>query len=61
MQLIRTLTVVLAFVLMSSTVICGLWIRFSGKADDSSVAFHMNIALATVAVVTAAIVMLMKR
>ena len=38
-------------VLLFSTTVCGLWIRTSGQADESSTAFHMTIGIAT-AVVT---------
>ncbi|HEY3374581.1 MAG TPA: hypothetical protein VGK02_05925 [Candidatus Aquicultor sp.] len=47
--------IVLAVVMLVSTLICGLWIKFSGKADASSVNFHMWPAIATTIVVLIAL------
>lgn len=40
-----------SIVMLASTLICGLWIKFSGKADASSTDFHMWLAIATIIVV----------
>ena len=48
-------------VLLFSTCVCGLWIRYSGEAiDDSSINFHMVIGIVTaiVAVITMALAVL---
>jgi hypothetical protein len=57
----KTMMVVLAILsalLLFSTVMCGLWIRYSGEVvEDSSITFHLGIGLATavVSVVTLAL------
>lgn len=43
-----TVMAIITAILLLSTLICGLWIRYSGEADDSSVTFHMGIASVTV-------------
>ena len=48
---------ILTGVLLFSTTVCGLWVRSSGQADESSITFHMAIGIAT-AVVTAATLIL---
>ncbi len=45
-----TILAIITGILLLSTLICGLWIRYSGEADDSSVSFHMGIASLTVVV-----------
>lgn len=40
-----------SLVMLASTLICGLWIKFSGKADATSADFHMWLAIATIVVV----------
>jgi len=44
-------------VLLFSTVVCGLWIRYSGEADESSIGFHMTIGIATAVIAVAAMVL----
>jgi len=56
----KTLTIILAVVsglLMASTLICGLWMRSQPQVDPSSVTFHMGIALLTIVLSLATIVM----
>lgn len=44
------LLLVLTFVLLGSTLMCGFWLRYSGqKVDDSALSFHMWMAIASVA------------
>jgi hypothetical protein len=47
----KTALFVASLVLLASTLICGLWIKFSGKADSSSTDFHMWLAIITILVV----------
>jgi uncharacterized membrane protein YdcZ (DUF606 family) len=57
----KTLLVLLGVasgILMLSTVICGLWLRYSGKPiETSSLNFHLGIALLTVLVSVVTIVL----
>jgi hypothetical protein len=48
---------IVAGVLLFSTTVCGLWIRTSGQADESSTAFHMMIGIATAVVTVIALVL----
>ena len=46
----KTTIIILAVIsalLIVSTVICGLWIKNSGEADESSIKFHLQIGLTT--------------
>lgn len=47
----KTALLIASLALLSSTLICGLWIKFSGKADASSSTFHMWLAILTILVV----------
>ena len=52
MKTVMWVMAILTGVLLFSTTVCGLWIRSSGQAEESSIQFHMVIGIAT-AVVTA--------
>lgn len=46
----KTVILILAIVsglLIFSTTVCGLWIRYSGEADESSTSFHLGIGVLT--------------
>lgn len=51
----KTVLLIASIVLLASTLICGLWIKFSGKADASSSTFHMWLAILTIVVVVVAL------
>lgn len=57
-----TMTVI-TFLLLFSTVVCGLWIRYSGKeVEASSLDFHMWIGILTaVSVVATTIILLLRK
>lgn len=46
---------VLSGLLLFSTTVCGLWIRAQENVEQSSINFHMGIALLTVAAVVVTI------
>ncbi|MHA2202925.1 MAG: hypothetical protein ACW991_04490 [Candidatus Hodarchaeales archaeon] len=49
MSILEISMIVITFVLMFSTTVCGLWIEYSGEEKDpSAIKFHMAIALVTV-------------
>jgi hypothetical protein len=49
MGMIEIGMIVITVILMFSTMICGLWIEYSGEEKDpSAIKFHMVIALVTV-------------
>ncbi len=50
--------VVLSFLLLGSTLICGLWMTKQPRLDPSSVSFHGWLALISVAVVAVTMVVL---
>jgi len=44
----KILMLIVSILFLSSTIICGLWIRYSGREiKDESVKFHMLLAIAT--------------
>ena len=48
MKTILVISAVLTGLLIFSTVVCGLWLRYSGEpVEQSSLNFHMLIGLAT--------------
>ncbi len=48
MGIIEISMIIITFILMFSTMICGLWIEYSGEEKDpSAIKFHMVIALLT--------------
>lgn len=54
----KTITIILAAIsilLLLSTLICGLWLKSKG-ADASGIAFHIQLAIPTVIVTLATIV-----
>ena len=58
MKTMMIILAILSALLLFSTVVCGLWIRYSGEVvEDSSITFHLVIGLATavVSVVTLAL------
>ena len=60
MNIARTIVNVITFILLFSTAICGLYIRYAkDKIDDynSSVNFHLFFAILTVIFVTGSIVL----
>jgi hypothetical protein len=49
MELLTTLSIVCTGLLLFSTTVCGLWMKFTNEVvDPSSKNFHMTIALLTV-------------
>lgn len=58
MKTILIVSAIISGLLIFSTVVCGLWLRYSGQpVEESSISFHMTIGLAT-ALITAATVIL---
>ncbi|MCP4541052.1 MAG: hypothetical protein GY832_28280 [Chloroflexi bacterium] len=57
MNTVRWIMAILTGLLLFSTVVCGLWIRYSGEADNGSISFHMVIGIAT-AIATAVTIVL---
>lgn len=58
MKLVQWIMVGTTGLLLFSTTVCGLWLRFSGEpVVQSSVNFHVAVALTTVAVTSATLVM----
>lgn len=49
MKTVLIIAAVLTGLLLFSTTVCGLWIRGQANVDATSIQFHMNIALVTVA------------
>ncbi|MHB9134544.1 MAG: hypothetical protein ACYDBB_26015 [Armatimonadota bacterium] len=47
MKILSILIAVITGLLLSSTAICGLWIKANKVTDASSITFHMNIGIAT--------------
>ena len=55
----KTAVLIMAIVtglLLFSTVVCGLWIRYSGEVDESSTSFHMTIGIVTAVIAVGAMV-----
>jgi len=51
MKILIAILAALSTLLLLSTVICGVWIRFSGEVvEQSSINFHMGIAVLSVGV-----------
>ena len=62
MKALKIIMVVVTSLLLFSTVVCGLWMRYSGKeVDDSSRLFHMVVGLAGVAATAVTLVLLARR
>ncbi len=47
MRIARLIVAIVTGLLLFSTSVCGLWIRYSGQADSSNLNFHLVIGLAT--------------
>ena len=61
MKTVLLILAILSGVLLLSTAVCGLWIRYSGEADESSTQFHLLIGLASVAVTAVTLVLAVLR
>ena len=62
MKTILIISAILTGVLIFSTVVCGLWLRYSGQEiAKSSLDFHMVIGLLTCAAMVATTVMALAR
>jgi len=63
MRLIEIIMIVITGILLFSTVVCGLWIRFSGQeVEVSSLNFHMILGILTaIATVITIILLLVNR
>lgn len=48
MKIVTMISSVLTFLLLLSTMICGLWMKANNVTDPSSFAFHMNCGIASV-------------
>lgn len=60
MKTIMIVSAILTGILMFSTVVCGLWIRYTPEpVEDSSIVFHMVIAILTVIASAATIILSM--
>jgi hypothetical protein len=58
MKTLLILTTIATGIMIASTLICGLWLRFSaGPVEQSSINFHMGIALATIIVTALTLVL----
>ncbi|PKM73171.1 MAG: hypothetical protein CVU91_06285 [Firmicutes bacterium HGW-Firmicutes-16] len=60
----KTLTIIvaiLALVLLACMLLCGLWLRAKGVTDAGSVAFHMQLGIATIVVSAISIILLLIR
>ena len=56
MKTVIVIMAVLTGLLMLSTLICGLWMRAQETVDPSSISFHMGIALLSVVLALATLV-----
>jgi len=62
MRMLEWIMVIVTGLLLFSTVVCGLWLRFSGqKIEASSLDFHMIVGLLAVAATVVTIILLMIR
>ena len=63
MRVFEWIMIVATGLLLFSTVVCGLWMRFSGKEiEQSSIDFHMYVGLlAAVATVITIVLLLMRK
>lgn len=61
----KTLLIILSiatFLLIFSTLVCGLWIRNSAEVvEESSITFHMNIGILTSVVTVATVIVALIR
>lgn len=56
MKTLSLISMIVTFLLMGSTVLCGFWIRSNG-ADAEGVRFHMLIAVTTVLVASVTMIL----
>jgi len=59
---LRIIMMIITFLLLFSTIICGLWIRYSGeKFEKSNIDFHMIIGVLAAISNAISIILLLKR
>ncbi|SHJ28029.1 hypothetical protein SAMN02745975_01700 [Geosporobacter subterraneus DSM 17957] len=60
MKIFSLIIAIVSGLLLSSTLICGLWIRANKVTDVSSLNFHMSIGIASVLFSLIAVILLMR-
>ncbi|AET69304.1 hypothetical protein Desor_3850 [Desulfosporosinus orientis DSM 765] len=48
MKVVTMISSIITFLLLLSTMICGLWLKANNATDPSSFSFHMNCGIASV-------------
>ena len=61
MKTVILIMAIVTGVLLFSTTVCGLWVRYSGQADESSTQFHMVIGITTAAVTAITLILAVLR
>jgi hypothetical protein len=63
MKFTGILLTIISFIMVGSTVLCGLWLKFHSQQPNiaEGINFHMKLALATAGIVLATIVLLLVR
>lgn len=49
MKIVTMISAIITFLLLLSTMICGLWLKANNVTDPSSFSFHINCGIASVA------------
>jgi hypothetical protein len=63
MKMLEWIMIILTGLLLFSTVVCGLWLRYSGKpVEPSSLDFHMIVGmLAAISTVITIVILMMRK